>query len=166
MLGGELTSTPTATASLSAATRTRECTATASAAAAARACVHVCIAIVTHMRREKVRAMERERERGGERDRAVRDGDGSKGGIFLRGHGVRGERERERESHGETAKKKREIFFVDGVIRAVAVAGKGSRPSDDHYGSSWPSNLTLVGLRCCKELMDIRDAMQLSLRHR
>lgn len=92
MLGGELTSTPTATASLSAATRTRECTATASAAAAARACVHVCIAIVTHMRREKVRAMER--ERGGERDRAVCDGDGSKGGIFLRGLGVRGERER------------------------------------------------------------------------
>lgn len=161
MLGGELTSTPTATASLSAATRTRECTATASAAAAARACVHVCIAIVTHMRREKVRAMER--ERGGERDRAVCDGDGSKGGIFLRGLGVRGERERE--PWRNRKKKKREIFFVDGVIRAVAVAGKGSRPSDDHYGSSWPSNLTLVGLRCCKELMDIRDAMQLSLRH-
>lgn len=106
MLGGELTSTPTATASLSAATRTRECTATASAAAAARACVHVCIAIVTHMRREKVRAMER--ERGGERDRAVCDGDGSKGGIFLRGLGVRGERERE--PWRNRKKKKGDIF--------------------------------------------------------
>lgn len=82
----------------------------------------------THEERESESDGERERRREGQGSVRWRREQGRN--FFLRGHGVRGERERD----AMAKPKKKEIFFVDGVIRAVAVSGKGSRPSADHYG--------------------------------